>query len=729
MTVPGATDADRTDWLPSGEEPQALGSIAHYVVLRSNGISALSLPSGDMDAGAEPSTGLYYRDTRHLSRLWLSFGGVAPILVDAREMEHGLTAIFTNPELRAPSGRIVPAQSLILRRRRVLSEGLVESLTISNYGRDAVDLQIRCEFDADFHDIFVVRGFERLSPTPPVHTSHECHTAAFQYTGVDGIGRTTTLAFHPQPDSLAPREALYFLHLEPRETLAIHIEVFAEHQQAERSNGAGAPHPRPSAGSWLDCCTRIETDDDAVTGAIERALLDIEALHTVTGDIEYVAAGVPWYDTLFGRDSLITGIELLAFCPEVLRTSLFTLARHQAQTVDAIHDASPGKIAHELRWGELANADEVPFGCYYGSVDSTPLFILAAAEYFRWTGDLEAVRALWPAIEAAVEWCGKEAAHGVDGFLSYARVSEKGLENQGWKDSHDAIVHADGRHAAAPIALIEVQGYLAAALGAYANLARALGHESAFTAGREAAAFADRIDERFGDPELGYVLGLDGNGDQIQTAASNAGHMLWCGIARKDLAQLVANRLLKPDMFSGWGVRTLSSDVVGYNPLGYHVGSVWPHDNAMILHGLRWFGFDAQADQLASAMLHMALGFPGYRVPELFCGDARELRIVPTPYPVASRPQAWSAASIPYLMTSMLGIRPQGTNQLAIVRPMLPANLQWVRVKGLRIGGGAVDIAFRRAGKSVSVEVEDIRHGVEVVLSGSWPEEGRGAHA
>jgi glycogen debranching enzyme len=359
----------------------------------------------------------------------------------------------------------------------------------------------------------------------------------------------------------------------------------------------------------------------------------------------------------------------------------------------------------------------VPFGQDYGSVDVTPLFIVAAPEYFRWTGDRETTEQLWPSICRAMAWCDEHAG---EGFLSYLRRSSHGLENQGWKDSHDAIVWPNGRLVDGPIALIEVQGYLAAAYEAFAQMAAVMQPPDKQPAPGKAARFLERVNAEFADEESGYALCLDGDGHRVPTPASNAGHMLWAGAARPDLAQKVAHRLMQPDMFSGWGIRTLSTSVAGFNPLGYHTGSVWPHDNALIIAGMRRYGFQAEAQRLGGAMLDAALNFPNYRVPELFSGDDRQFRHVPTPYPVSSRPQAWAAASVPYLLISLLGVCPGGSGHLYVSGPVLPKQLNWVRVRNLRLGDGSVDLVFQRHGDEVSVEAQNLRN-AEVVLSAAHP--------
>ncbi len=711
------------DWLPVGQEPQPAGNITHCSVMRFNGISVLSRHDGDIDTRTEPNTGMYLRDTRYLSRLQFSFGGVRPTLLDARQPDTALSAIFTNPAIQSPSGETIPAQSLVVRRRRVIADSLIESLNISNYGPAAVTLELRVEFDADFHDIFEVRGYKRGVPARPVRPAIERRCVAFHYHGADDIERVTRVVFSEDPVRTRGHEAVFRLELNPRDTHELNIEVSADRRPAGEGLQAANGRVLVSQHDWLNGVTHIETNDDAINDMLNRSLLDIHALQTEIGDDRYLAAGVPWFDTLFGRDSLIAGMELVAFAPEVLREALLVLAKYQATETDAAHDATPGKIAHELRWGELANAGEVPFGRYYGSIDSTPLFIIAAWEYVRWTEDYGMLRRLWPNIQAAMDWCRGEIAAGVKGFVAYARVSAAGLENQGWKDSQDSIVWPDGRLAEAPIALVEEQGYVGAALGAYAHMAAALGDPEAGDAAREAARFCACVDEAFGHEHLGYVLCLDGQGCPVPTPASNAGHLLWAGTARRDLAETTAHRLLAPDMFSGWGVRTLSSTVAGYNPLGYHTGSVWPHDNALFLAGLRWYGMDDHAMRLGSSLLEMALAFPEYRVPELFSGDARELRHVPTPYPVASRPQAWAAAAMPSVFVSMLGLRPGRPGQLMVTRPILPEAVKFVRVCNLRFAGKTIDLSFRKQGRNVSVEVERLPQGVEVVLSQAFPEE------
>jgi glycogen debranching enzyme len=715
----------KSDWLPIGEEPLAHGSITHLSVLRGDGLSALSLPSGEIDAESEPSAGLYYQDTRHLSKLRFSFGGVAPLLLDSGETDQTLSAIFTNSGIRpgGPEQEVVPQNSLIARRRRVVHDALRESLTLSNYARTPCQVDVRIEFGADFEDIFVIRGFKRKSAKPEVVKDVRGDRVRFRYTGVDEKVRTTIVQFSEKPTEISQTQATFLCPLEPGETKVIEFAVsVGEEKFAKETVRSAVRRVTEAQHEFLAAATTIETDNQQLNRALERGLLDIHALTTTVDGVEFVAAGVPWFDTLFGRDSLITGMQLAAFAPGLLGKTLRLLASYQADEADDRHDATPGKLPHELRWGELANIGEVPFGRYYGSVDSTPLFIVAAGEYARWTEDVDTIQEIWPQIRKAMDWCIDEIEGDPNGFLSYSRISAGGLENQGWKDSHDAVVWPDGSLVEPPIALVEVQGYVLAAFYSFMGLARLVGDQQTERVGKLTAEFEDRFDRSFSDTELGYIYCLDGAGRRVATPVSNGGHLMWSGAARLEQARVLAARLMAPDMFSGWGVRTISTEVKGYNPLGYHMGTVWPHDNSLIFAGFRGYGVDEQAFVLGNAIVEAALAFPAYRIPELFSGDNRELRSVPTPFPVASRPQAWSAASLPFVMASFLGVRPGGDRQLVVSRPMLPRNVSWVRVRNLRVGRGTADLTFRSQGNRVSVEVESLRNGLQVVLSQAHPD-------
>jgi glycogen debranching enzyme len=687
-------------------EPHAHNSINHLTILRGREVSVLSLPAGDIDADTDPATGVYFRDARHLSRFRVQIDGCTPLVLDTFEDGDSLSATLTNPHIDLPDGTIMAPGALLLRRRRVVSGPVAESLALSNYGPQAASVDIVYEFDADFEDIFVVRGHAREAPEVPVEASAGPDQVSYGYMGLDGIRRQTRLLFRPAPTVLTEHQAVFSFVIDRRETRTIEIGVRVDGREAAvRTQSASASLQRRQAG-WLDTLTSIETDDPRLDLVLQRSLLDIEALSARQGGNSFVAAGVPWFDALFGRDSLLTGIEMLAFSPEVLRNALLILARNQSRTTDPGRDAEPGKIPHEIRRGELAGIGEVPFGVYYGSVDATPLFIISAIQYYRWTHDRATIASLWPSLVAAMDWCRRNAAANPDGLLTYSRVSEGGLEHQGWKDSWDAIAWPDGRLADPPIALIEVQAYLYAAYIAFAELAGLVGREPAFDTTEAASCLHRTLHQRMADPALGYVLCIDGEGRPVPTPASNAGHVLWAEAATSEAAAITGDRLFETELFTGWGIRTLSADVASYNPLGYHVGTVWPHDNAIVLAGLRRYGLDDHAWQLGKAIVDAALLFPGRRIPELFSGDARALRSIPTPYPVASRPQAWSAASLPYVLTSLLGIKPGRDGSLLIQRPLLPTGVDFAHVRNLRCAGMVADLTFRRQANHVSVEVD-----------------------
>jgi glycogen debranching enzyme len=433
----------------------------------------------------------------------------------------------------------------------------------------------------------------------------------------------------------------------------------------------------------------------------------------------YVAAGIPWYDTLFGRDSIITSLQLLPIRPQVAADTLSILARLQATAHDAWRDAEPGKVLHELRTGEMALANEIPQTPYYGSVDSTPLFLVLLSEYERWTADLALVDRLWPHALAALEWIDQSGDLDHDGFVEYSRRSERGLINQGWKDSADAIRWADGRLAEGPIALVEVQGYVFQARRGMARLARRRG-DAAMAERLEASAedLRTRFEAAFWlEGPATYALALDGDKRAVDSVTSNAGHVLWSGLASPERAAGVAASLTGPDLFSGWGIRTLSAAMAGYNPISYHIGSIWPHDNAICATGLWRYGFGDEASRVAGALLEATQYFRDARLPELFCGFDRSSSPYPVPYPVACSPQAWAAGATFQLVEAMLGLAPDAANhELELRNPMLPAWLPDVRLENLVVGDAVVDLLVRRSDGSTGVEVLRRSGDIDVVV-------------
>ncbi|MGZ6269168.1 MAG: amylo-alpha-1,6-glucosidase, partial [Candidatus Limnocylindrales bacterium] len=462
--------------------------------------------------------------------------------------------------------------------------------------------------------------------------------------------------------------------------------------------------------AWLGGTVGVETDNEIFDLTLERSINDLRLLmNEGPGPGErYVAAGVPWFTTLFGRDAVLTALQLLAFRPQLAVETLAVLGARQANEVDDWRDAEPGKILHELRSGEMVRSGELPHTPYYGSVDATPLWLILLGATYDWTGDRTLLERHWTTALRALEWIDRWGDRDGDGFVEYARRSERGLYNQGWKDSGDAIRDRDGRRAELPVALVEVQGYVYDAKIRLARLARALDQaDLGLRLERAAAQLRERFEVAFWVPDLEYyAMALDGQKRQVDAIASNPGHCLWSGIVAPERARKVAGRLLSPGLFSGWGVRTYASGQRGYNPIGYHTGSVWPHDTSLIAAGLKRYGLQDEANTLIGRIFEAAQGFPAFRLPELFCGFERDAAGSPVPYPVACSPQAWSAGAPFLFLQTMLGLRAHADRaELELERPHLPDWLERVAVSELRIGEAAVDLVFRRSGAMTSAEV------------------------
>jgi len=585
-------------------------------------------------------------------------------------------------------------------------------VTVTNYTTLPQRARMTLRLDADYADIFELRGLVRAMRGERLTNAWSSDGLAFSYRGLDGGVRRTTVSLYPHmrraavtlpDDALDTAETTLELDwlIQPGRSETLAIEVRAE------TLDDGAPHAPPQR--WPVGAT-IETSHVLAERALERSTADLGLLVNDGPDQgeRYIAAGVPWFSCLFGRDSIITSLQMLAVQPEIARATLSILARLQATKVDEFHDAAPGKILHELRSGELARTNEIPHTPYYGTVDATPLWLMLLDEYERWTGDSTLIERLWPNALAALDWLDRHGDLDGDGFIEYQRLSERGLVNQGWKDSADSVRNRDGSLGEGPIALVEVQGYAYAARRGLARLARLRGDEALATSQENAA---DRLRRRFEDAfwmeDAGtYAMALDGAKQQVDGIASNAGHALWTGIADEKRAVRTAAALTGGGMWSGWGIRTLSADTIGYNPIGYHLGSIWPHDNAICAAGFARYGLFDATRQVAGALFEATAHFREARLPELFCGFERATSPLPVPYPVACSPQAWAAGSLYHLMSAALGLRPDArAGRLELVRPALPKWLPSLRLLGLRVGAAAVDLEFSAQEGSISVEV------------------------
>jgi glycogen debranching enzyme len=667
---------------------------APLLTLKAPGVFAVTAADGDVDGDRNPEQGLYFHDTRFLRQARLRLDGRPAILVRPPASQ---------PDRAAFDLAYAPDNGLRLRRERVLVNGAAETVECENTGESPVECTLSLEFDADFQHLFAIRGMSdglRGRLDPPCWTDHRL---LFRYQGADGRLRTTALLFDPAPDQELTATAVYRLRLSPGARARIRLRLVLT------DIGPGDLEilpPAPAAVPRIQAIA-VETDNPLFDGALRRSLTDLQTLLTRQHGESFFAAGLPWFVALFGRDSLITAWQTLAFAPTVARDTLRLLAKYQGCREDAAHAEEPGKILHELRTGEKVNLGEVPQTPYYGTVDATPLFLILLGEYIRWTGDFALWHELRGNVDRALAWI-DAADHDGDGFVDYESHSATGLTNQGWKDSYNGVPNRDGASARPPIALVEIQGYV---YQAWREIARLLAQNGEATQASKLLARARSLKRRFHDaywmPDRQFfAMALERGGRQVQSRTSNPGHALWSGIVDRRRAPAIARALLSPPMFSGWGIRTLSRDEAAYDPQDYQVGAVWPHDNAIILAGLKAYGFDAEALRVCSGLFAAALTFPDSRLPELFAGFSRAEHPRPIAYPAACTPQAWAAGTLPSMLQSMLGLQPDAAaGTLRIVRPILPDWLGTATVRGLRVGPAIVDLGFQRTAAGTRVTV------------------------
>jgi glycogen debranching enzyme len=683
---------------------------------------------GNLDAEQATGAGFYWRDTRYLSDFRLEVNGHAPLLLStSADRAYASHVDLTNQDLLEEDGSVAHVQGTInIRRTRVIDGRLYERIRIKNYNANTATLDVTLTFGTDFADVFEVRGLKRATRGKLARPKADHRSAVFAYAGEDGVFRETRIAFELEPTEVTVDDeqvvATWRLRLEPTQTELIALTAeprVAESSAPGRSFDAVMHDLRRSYEAWERSSTRVWTDNELYNSLLSRGLRDLRALLTPSPHGSLVAAGIPWFVAPFGRDSLLTCHQTLMISPDLTRTTLNVLAAFQADEVDEWRDAQPGKILHELRQGELAGAGIIPHTPYYGSIDSTPLWLLLLGTYYRWTGDVEFCHGLLPNVERALAWIADYGDLDGDGFLEYQRSSPRGLANQGWKDSHDSVVHVDGKLAEGPIALAEVQAYVYLAKLRMAEVFEALGNAPrAETLRQEAAELRTAFNERFWvEADQFYAMALDGEKRQVASISSNPAHGLYCGIIDRDNAGPMARRLLAPDMFSGWGVRTLSKSAAAYNPMSYHNGSIWPHDNAIIGAGLKRYGFAKATNRLATAMFEMAVTVDDMRLPELFCGFTRRSPNRPVAYPVACSPQAWAAGAPFLLLQAMLGISADApANTINVNKPHLPGWLNTVELHDLRVGDSTVSIVFQRQGEMTGFSLLDKEGDVRVLM-------------
>ena len=679
---------------------------------------------GDIPADLHGPTGVFHDDMRHLSLLELSLEGYRPLLLSSTLQDDNavLTVDLANPDVYHGGHLALLRETVHLVRSKFLWQGsCYERLALRNYDQTAHRVRLGLRYAADFADLFEIRGAERARRGEMQVEQPDAGSVLFRYRGLDGLLRATRIDFEPAPTRLDREKALYDLVLAPHQhvTLLVTVRCTGERRTEPREFFEAFRRARHELRGAASRAAAIDSSDAMLNRVLCRSIADLYMLLTNTPQGPYPYAGIPWFSTAFGRDGIITALEMLWLDPEIARGVLLFLAANQARDVDPVRDAEPGKILHETRRSEMARLGEVPFGLYYGSVDATPLFVLLAARYFARTGDRATLEMLWPSIEAALGWIDTFGDTDGDGFVEYRPHPGKGLTNQGWKDSQDSISHADGSLATGAIALCEVQAYVYAAKREIAAVCRALGRfETASKLEIEAEALRVRFEAAFWCEELGtYAIALDGEKRACEIASSNAGHALFAGIASPEHARRVAHTLLDRDSFSGWGVRTLAASARRYNPMSYHNGSVWPHDNALIGLGLSRYGFKAESLTLFDGLFEATKHMEPLRPPELFCGFSRRRDRSPTLYPVACSPQAWAAAAPLALLEASLGLRcDYARREIRFERPMLPEDIGELRIRRLRLGEASVDILLRRHASDVAVVVLDRRGDVRVVV-------------
>jgi glycogen debranching enzyme len=668
---------------------------------------------GDMIPAEAGEQGLFHDGTRFLSRFELLLGRRHPLLLSSTISDDNVvfTANLTNPDVRADERIVLAHGEIHIFRSRLLSNGgCVERIRVSNFALQSVELPLTIVFDADFADIFEVRGTRRRRRGTRLPDAGESHRV-LRYVGLDGLERRTVLHWSTPPTAVEQNLIVFVLQLEPHGTATLEISVGcergAESWQAPSYEDVFAAAQR-MRGERAAQGTRLIASNERLERWIRRSTADLEMMMTDTGHGLYPYAGIPWFSTPFGRDGLITAFELLWANPDVARGVLAFLADTQATSHSDAQDAQPGKILHEMRGGEMAALGEVPFGRYYGTVDATPLFIMLAAAYMERTADLQFINRLWPNIMAAVDWMRDSGDLDQDGLIEYARRSETGLVQQGWKDSQDSVFHNDGTLAEAPIALCEVQGYAFAAWSGAARLAALRGDDRATNDWKERAErVRSRFEEAFWSDELGtYAIALDRDKRPCRVRTSNPGHCLFAGLISPDRARRVAETLMHETSFGGWGIRTVASGQPRYNPMSYHNGSVWPHDTALVAAGLGRYGFTAAAARILDAMYELSQVVDLHRLPELICGFHRRGAEHPTLYPVACAPQAWAAGAVYLLLQSSLGLSIDASaRRVSFSRAVLPESIESLQITNLRVGDASVDLLLERHAYDVGVRV------------------------
>jgi glycogen debranching enzyme len=694
------------------------------LILKDEDLFGLFDRYGDIIPFGTNDTGLYYRGARHLSAYELRMEGrrLLHLSGSVDEDNVAMSVDLTNPDFKPDDKLVLAKDSIhILRSRVLLQDTCYESIAIRNFGGKSVRFRLELAVDADFRDIFEIRGLQRQKRGNLLSPSARPDGLDLSYEGLDKVRRTTRITSLRPPDSREENSLFFTIDLKPegKEDLLITINCIRDGEPPVSLGFTQAvSERRHKLDRQNQAAAEINTSNERFNESLKRSLSDINMMLTEQDEDLYPYGGIPWFCTPFGRDGLITAIECLWVKPRMAKGVLRFLAKTQATEVDPSKAAEPGKILHEARQGEMAALREIPFGLYYGSVDSTPLFLMLASAYWKRTGDDDLIRELWPSLKKAIAWVQTYGDPDGDGFLEYAPHRE-GLRNQGWKDSQDSVFHADGTLASGPIALCEVQAYNYAAKKRAAGIAQFMGDEVlAGKLEKESQELREKFNRQFWDEELGtYVLALDGKKKPCRVVASNAGHALFTGIAEPMKAIKAALSLTSSRMFSGWGIRTVADGEARFNPMSYHNGSIWPHDNALIASGLSWYGLKEYFLNVFGGMFEASVYMESNRLPELFCGFPRRKKAAPTLYPVACSPQTWAAGSLLFMLQASLGLSFEADKGMIIFRnPVLPAFLKYVTIKNLLVSKDkTVDLNIKRHEEGVTIEIVRKSRGVSVL--------------
>ena len=716
-----------------GQEPAVTSGAERYVmtdtrrrrlVIKEDELFMYTDDEGLIPAAESSPLGLYFRDTRFLSRLEMTIGDRPPVLLSSTaERDYLSSAEFTNLEIKGAGGEKIPQTSVHVRRTRLIADRVYELLRVKNYHSVPVEVVIELTFDADFRDMFEVRGLRRHKRGTRLAPKIDGDTLTLAYYGLDEVLRKTIVRFEHSPTRLAGGTARFRLNLAPRErkVLRFSIEVVMPDAPPVRDGDftARLSDQRRDYERWFAGATGIFTDSEQVTGVLRRGQADLRMMAMGTPHGRIVAASVPWFVAPFGRDAIVASLETLMLDTRPAIDCLRLLTRLQGRTESAFREEEPGKIMHELRRGELAALKSIPHTPYYGAIDTTAMYLLLVCEVVMWTGDLEFFELLREPIEAALRWIDEYGDLDGDGFVEYRRRSRAGLKNQGWRDAADAIVHSDGTVAHGPIALAESQAYIYYAKRRLASVFGQLGDvELSERLQAESQALKARFNECFWMEDEGYVaMALDGDKRQVKTIVSTAGHCLWSRIVAEERVPEVVERLMGPDMFSGWGVRTMAKSALRYSPMSYYNGCVWPFDNALIVNGLKKHGYTQEANRLAGAMFDAALEQQYSRLPEFFCGFTRQAVNRPVAYPMACSPDSPAAGAAFLMLQAMLGLYASAAeNVLYVHNPLLPKWLGEVTLSNLSVGRSKLSLRFRRDGNQTTFSIRDKQGGVRVVV-------------